>query len=243
MIWCVEDEVNIREMELYALNSVGFKTRGLRDGSELLSALAAAGGADASGTGAANSAGLPALIILDVMLPGMDGMEILTRLKESDDYRDIPVIMVTAKGQEYDKLRGLDLGADDYIVKPFSIMEMISRVKAVLRRCNPRDKENLIMEKGLTVNVEERLVKVEGKRVHLTYKEFEILRLFMARPGMIYTREQLFAQVWNCEYPEDSRTLDNHIRTLRHKLGPWGKGIETVRNVGYRWETEEKNPS
>ena len=170
------------------------------------------------------------------MLPGMDGIELLSILKESLEYNSIPVIMATAKGQEYDRVRGLDLGADDYIVKPFSMMEMVSRVKAFLRRSQPQQVSRLLKAGGLVVNLDEHTVMVDGKRVQLTYKEFELLRIFLSHPRMVYTREQLFSQVWNLDYMGDSRTLDSHIRTLSHKLDSYGKMIETVRNVGYRWE-------
>ena len=171
------------------------------------------------------------------MLPAMDGIAILTKMKESSSLCKIPVIMATAKGQEYDRIRGLDLVADDYIVKPFSIMEMVSRVKAVLRRSQPQQSTKLLKIGGLVVNPDEHTVVVDGNRIQLTYKEFELLRLFLSHPGMVYTREQLFSQVWKLDYMGDSRTLDSHIRTLRQKLGGYGKMIETVRNVGYRWET------
>ena len=221
MIWCVEDDQSIRDIELYALNSAGFETRGFEDGLSFWEAL----GKDK-----------PELIVLDVMLPGMDGIEILNKMKESAEFCNIPVIMATAKGQEYDRIHGLDLGADDYMVKPFSIMELVSRVKAVLRRSQPRQVSKLLKTGGLVVNLDEHTVMVDGKKVRLTYKEFELLRIFLSHPGMVYTREQLFAQVWQMDYMGDSRTLDSHIRTLRRKLDGYGKMIETVRNVGYRWE-------
>ena len=221
MIWCVEDDGSIRDIEIYALNSAGFETRGFENGISCWEAL---------------KKEKPELIVLDVMLPGMDGIEILTKMKESVQYNSIPVIVATAKGQEYDRIRGLDLGADDYIVKPFSIMEMVSRVKAVLRRSQSQQVSKLLKVGGLVVNVDEHTVIVDGNRVQLTYKEFELLRIFLSHPGMVYTREQLFSQVCKLDYMGDSRTLDSHIRTLRQKLSNYGKMIETVRNVGYRWE-------
>ena len=221
MIWCVEDDAGIRDIEIYALNSAGFTARGFEDGLSFWEALRKE---------------KPELIVLDVMLPGMDGIEILTKMKESAEYNSIPVILATAKGQEYDRIRGLDLGADDYIVKPFSIMEMVSRVKAILRRSQPQQVSKLLKTGGLVVNLDEHTVIADGNRVQLTYKEFELLRIFLSHPGMVYTREQLFSQVWNQDYMGDSRTLDSHIRTLRQKLDGYGKMIETVRNVGYRWE-------
>ena len=221
MIWCVEDDSSIRDIELYALNSAGFETKGFEDGTSFWNAL---------------KNEKPELVVLDVMLPGMDGIELLTKMKESVDYKEVPVILATAKGQEYDRIRGLDLGADDYIVKPFSMMEMVSRVKAVLRRCKTQKNDVILKEGNLIVNLKEHTVNVDGQRVQLTYKEFELLRLFMSHPGMVYTREQLFFQVWNTDYMGDSRTLDSHIRSLRQKLSAYGKMIETIRNVGYRWE-------
>ena len=221
MIWCVEDDASIRDIVLYALDSAGFESRGFEDGLTFWNALKSEN---------------PDLILLDVMLPHMDGIELLTKIRESAVLKDIPVIMATAKGQEYDRIRGLDLGADDYIVKPFSMMEMVSRVKAVLRRTQTKQQETLLKVDGLTVNQEEYTVTVDGKRVQLTYKEFELLRIFLLHPGLVYSREQLFAKVWKSDYMGDSRTLDSHIRSLRHKLDDYGKMIETVRNVGYRWE-------
>ena len=221
MIWYVEDDASIRDIGIYALNSAGFETKGFEDGLSFWEAL---------------KKEKPELVVLDVMLPGMDGIEILTKMKESMEFCRIPVIMATAKGQEYDRVRGLDLGADDYMVKPFSMMEMVSRVKAVLRRSQPQQVSQLFKAGGLIVNLDEHTVTADGNRVLLTYKEFELLRMFLSHPGMVYTRDQLFSQVWNQEYMGDSRTLDSHIRTLRQKLNDYGKRIETVRNVGYRWE-------
>lgn len=223
VIWCVEDDSGIRDIEMYALTSAGFEVRGFEDGLSIWDAL---------------KSQRPQLIVLDVMLPGMDGLEILKRLKASVEYEDIPVIMATAKGQEYDRIIGLDQGADDYLVKPFSMLELTSRVKAVLRRCQPKQASKLLQTGGLTVNLDEHTVTANGERIQLTYKEFELLRMFLSHPGMAYTREQLFTQVWEMDYMGDSRTLDMHIRTLRQKLDSYGKQIKTVRNVGYRWEDD-----
>ena len=223
MIWCVEDDSSIRDIEVYALTSTGFEAKGFEDGDSFWNALQSA---------------KPDLVVLDVMLPGKDGVTLLKLMKESEDFQDIPVIMATAKGSEYDKIQCLDLGADDYLVKPFGIMEMVSRVKAVLRRCNPNREAKLLKLEGLVLNPHEHTVAVNGERVILTYKEYELLYLFLSRPGIAFTREQLLATVWNAEYLGETRTVDMHIRTLRQKLGEYGHIIETVRNVGYRLEAK-----
>ena len=222
MIWCVEDDSGIREIEVYTLNSTGFEARGFADGASFREAL---------------ETETPELVLLDVMLPGEDGVSLLRYLRQMPRTREVPVIMATAKGMEYDKIQSLDMGADDYLVKPFGMMEMVSRVKAVLRRCHPADTGHVLSAGGLSMDLDCRTVTVDGQRLQLTYKEFELLRLFLSHPGMAFAREQLFTQVWNMEYMDDSRTLDMHIRTLRQKLGAYGKLIETVRNVGYRMET------
>ncbi len=221
MIFCVEDDADIREIIVYTLQSVGFEAKGLNDANELLEAL---------------KTEIPELILLDIMLPGMDGVQLLQRLRSSYEYSKIPVIMATAKGTEYDKIRGLDLGADDYLVKPFGMMEMVSRVKAVLRRCAAPAESHILSMGSIVLNTEEHTVTVDGERVRLTYKEFELLKLFLSHPGMVFTREQLFANVWEMDHIAESRTVDMHIRTLRQKLAPYGNMIETVRNVGYRME-------
>ena len=221
MIWCVEDDASIRDIEVYALTSTGFEAMGFADGDSFWDTLQEV---------------VPELVILDVMLPGKDGVTLLKMMKEHDRFRDIPVIMATAKGTEYDKIQSLDLGADDYLVKPFGIMEMVSRVKAVLRRCKPPKQTNLLKMNGLVLNPDEHTVSVDGERVLLTYKEYELLHLFLSQPGIAFTREQLLSSVWNTEYLGETRTVDMHIRTLRQKLGNYGHVIETVRNVGYRLE-------
>ena len=223
MIWCVEDDSSIRDIEVYALSSTGFEAMGFEDGDSFWNALQET---------------TPELVILDVMLPGKDGVALLKMMKEHDQFRDIPVIMATAKGTEYDKIQSLDLGADDYLVKPFGIMEMVSRVKAVLRRCNPVKQTNLLKISGLVLNPDEHTVEIDGERAILTYKEYELLHLFLSQPGIAFTREQLLASVWNTEYMGETRTVDMHIRTLRQKLGHYGHIIETVRNVGYRLEAK-----
>ena len=218
-IWCVEDDSSIREIEVYTLKSTGFEAQGFADGKSLYKAL---------------ENETPNLIILDIMLPDADGVEILKRLKDDRRTKDIPVIMATAKGMEYDKIQSLDLGADDYLVKPFGMLEMVSRIRAVLRRCTSGTSDSLLTAGGVTLNTAERTVSVDGQRVLLTYKEFELLKLFMSHEGLVYTREQLFATVWGEDYFGESRTVDMHIRTLRKKIEPYGNLIETVRNVGYR---------
>ena len=221
MIWCVEDDASIRDIEVYTLSSTGFEARGFDDGVSFWSAL---------------QAEKPDLVVLDVMLPGVDGIELLQRMKASAELRTIPVVMATAKGAEYDKIRGLDLGADYYLVKPFGVMELVSCVKAVLRRCRPDKAAHMLRSGGLVVDLDAHTVTVDGARVALTYKEFELLRLFLSHPGMAFTRDQLFQEVWGMDFCGETRTVDMHIRTLRQKLGPYGRRIETVRNVGYRME-------
>lgn len=220
MIWCVEDDQGIREIILYTLKSTGFEARGFGDGRSFFGALRTA---------------LPELVVLDIMLPDEDGVSILRRLRQAPETAELPVIMATAKGMEYDKIQSLDLGADDYLVKPFGMMELVSRIRAVLRRYKREEAQTLALH-GLTMNLTERSVHLDEKKIPLTYKEFELLRLFLARPGMAFTREQLFSQVWGESFIGESRTVDMHIRTLRQKLGSWGDRIETIRNVGYRLE-------
>lgn len=221
MIWCVEDDPSIREIEVYALHSTGLEARGFADGAEFWEAL---------------EKELPELVILDVMLPGEDGVAILKRLRADERYRDIPVIMATARSTEFDKVQSLDLGADDYITKPFGMMEMVSRVKAVLRRSQPKQTAALLKLDGLTLDEGQHTVTIDGQRITLTYKEYELLRLFLSHPGMAFSREQLLQTVWNTDYAVETRTVDMHIRTLRQKLGAYGRYIETIRGVGYRLE-------
>ena len=171
------------------------------------------------------------------MLPEIDGIELLRRMKADAALREIPVIMATAKGAEYDKIQGLDLGADDYLAKPFGVMELVSRVKAVLRRCRPQPTAVLRCG-GLVVDEQEHTVTADGVRVVLTYKEYQLLRLFLSHPGTAFTRDQLMEQVWGMDFYGESRTVDMHIRTLRQKLGVYGEHIETVRSVGYRWRVQ-----
>ena len=226
MIYCVEDDAAIRDIEVYALRSTGFEAEGLETGAELFAAL---------------KKRLPELIILDVMLPGEDGLEILRRLRLSAVTRNVPVIMATARGAEYDKITGLDSGADDYLVKPFGMMEMVSRVRAVLRRSGSAEsaRESGPLTLGpLSLDPAAHTVSANGVSVALTLKEFELLRTMMAKPGVVFTRDRLLSEVWGTDYDGETRTVDVHIRTLRQKLGEAGALIGTVRGVGYRMEAQ-----
>ena len=221
MIWCVEDDAGIRDIEVYTLTSTGFEARGFADAMSMREALASE---------------TPELILLDIMLPGEDGVALLKSLRADPATASIPIIMATAKGLEYDKIQSLDLGADDYLVKPFGMMEMVSRVRAVLRRSQSAPQARVLRLGGLALDLDAHIVTVDGASVPLTLKEFDLLRLFLSHPGMAYTRAQLFEQVWGADYVGETRTLDMHITTLRQKLGEYGKYIETVRGVGYRLE-------
>ncbi len=223
MIWCVEDDASIRDIEVYALKSTGFEARGFEDGTSFWAAL---------------QKEKPELVVLDVMLPGVDGAELLRRIRKTPELRELPVIMATAKDSEMDKIQGLDGGADYYLTKPFGVMELVSCVKAVLRRCRPAKEARVLRRGGLCVDLDAHTATVDGERVPLTYKEFELLRLFLSNPGIAFTRDQLMDKVWGTDYSGETRTVDTHILTLRQKLGPCGAMIETVRNVGYRLEGE-----
>lgn len=222
MIFCVEDDAGIRDLMIYTLNASGFRAVGFENSREFYAALADT---------------VPELIMLDIMLPGEDGISILKRLKADARTADIPVIMATAKGNEYDKVIGLDLGADDYLAKPFGMMEMASRVRAVLRRSGrAAEKQQLIRIGGLEMNLGEHIVTADGIRIQLTLKEFELLHTFMTSPGRAFTREQLLSSVWSEDFLGETRTVDVHVGTLRQKLGSCGKYIRTVRGVGYKLE-------
>lgn len=229
MICCVEDDNVVREMMIYTLKTTGFSAVGYPDGESFFASLA-------------ND--LPELILLDIMLPGENGLTILQKLRQRPDTAGIPVIMTTAKGSEYDKVIGLDYGADDYLVKPFGMMEMISRVKAVLRRisgpaASPSDTDiKPIIYGSLTINPDEHTVFVGTERVLLTLKEFDLLYLMLSNPGRVFTRDFLLARIWNTSYEGETRTVDVHIRTLRRKLGICENYIETIRGVGYRLNTD-----
>lgn len=223
MIFCVEDEQNICELEVYTLQSVGMEAQGCGSGRELFALL---------------EKQVPELIVLDIMLPDEDGVSILRRLRADKRYTNIPVIMATAKGSEFDKVKGLDSGADDYIAKPFGMLEMVARIKAVLRRCaapRPGEDEGEIIRIGrLEVNQLEHKVSVGGSEVVLTLKEYELLRKFLQHPGIVFSRDKLLNDIWGYEFSGETRTVDVHIRTLRQKLGEAGELIETIRGVGYR---------
>ena len=220
MIYCIEDDNSIRDLMIYTLKASGFDAVGFPEGESFFEAL---------------KEKIPELIILDIMLPGEDGISILKKLRARPGTADVPIIMATAKGTEYDKVVGLDLGADDYLAKPFGMMEMLSRIKAVLRRSGPKTEERVLRVGDLELNVAKHTVVADGNRVSLTLKEYDLLRLFMENLGQVFTRDQLLAQVWE-DYVGETRTVDVHIGTLRTKLGICGEYIETVRGVGYRME-------
>jgi len=216
-IFCVEDDANIRELVLYTLNATGFEARGFESAKPFLDEL---------------KNDLPDLVLLDIMLPEMDGMEVLGKIKEL--YSDLPVIMVTAKSDQIDKIKGLDSGADDYITKPFDIMELVSRVKAVLRRSYKEKETNILTYKNLMLNHDSRRVTVDNEEILLTFKEYELLHILLVNKGVVLSRDRLMNDVWETDFEGETRTVDVHIRTLRQKLGIAGEYIETVRNVGYK---------
>ncbi len=219
MIWCVDDDSTIRDIEVYTLIQMGFSAKGFANGVELSEAL---------------KDEKPELIILDIMMPEIDGIDILKQLRLNPETRKIPVIMATAKGTETDKIEGLDLGADDYLVKPFGVMEMVSRVKAVLRRSGPYKNQDVLTVGEIILNDDEHIVTVEGQKTSLTLKEYQLLKLFMQNVGIVFSRERLLSEIWGTDYLGESRTVDMHIKTLRQKLGSEGKRIETVIGVGYK---------
>lgn len=221
MIFCVEDDADIRDLMIYTLNAAGYEAKGFADGQQLHEAL---------------KTQTPRLILLDIMLPGQDGITVLKGLKKDAGTAKIPVIMETARGSEYDKVIGLDLGADDYLAKPFGMMEMVSRVRAVLRRSEPEEAEKTLRVGDLTINTAEHTVFVGTKRVWLTRKEYDLLKIFMQNPGHVFTRDKLLCSVWGDDYITETRTVDVHIGTLRTKLGVCGEYIETMRGIGYRLE-------
>lgn len=223
MIWCVDDDNTIRELEVYTLEQTGFQAKGFADGISMLKAL---------------ESETPELIILDIMLPEMDGVEILKKIRADKRYKNIPIIMATAKGTEMDKIEGLNSGADDYLVKPFGVMEMVARVKAVLRRISKDEYEGTLVVGNISMKEKEHMVFVQGEKVELTHKEFEMLKFFMEHPGVVFTRDELMNSIWGMAYVAETRTVDMHIKTLRQKLGSAGVQIKTVIGVGYRLESE-----
>ena len=224
MIFCVEDDKSIRDLVIYTLTAVGYEAEGFATGEEMFKALEKTS---------------PQLIMLDIMLPDEDGLAILKKLKSDPMTEDIPVIMATAKGTEYDKVVGLDLGADEYLAKPFGMMEMISRVKAVLRRSAPKEKTDLLRMGKLELDEKRHTVSVDGTQIQLTLKEYELLRVFMKNPGIVFSRDSLLSIVWGINFIGESRTVDVHIGTLRTKIGECGNYIETVRGVGYKMEEQK----
>mgnify|MGYP000448548843 CR=1 FL=1 len=223
MIYCVEDESGIRNMMVYTLEAAGLKAKGLEDGAALYAAL---------------KEQIPSLIILDIMLPDEDGISILKKLRMQSSTQRVPIIMATAKSSEYDKVVGLDSGADDYLVKPFGMMEMVSRVRAVMRRSAQEEVPAIQLGK-LYLNPSAHVVMVDGESIELTYKEFEMLYMLMSNPGRVFTRQQFLTCIWDQDYDGETRTVDVHIRNLRQKLGSCGNYINTVRGVGYRMEVSE----
>ncbi len=224
MIWCVDDDNTIRDIEVYTLTQTGFEARGFADGVSMLEAL---------------KTEIPELIILDIMMPEADGLEVLKKLRCESAYKDIPVIMATAKGTEMDKIGGLNSGADDYLVKPFGVMEMVARVKAVLRRTAKEQPSTDITVGNITLTEAEHTVTANGEKVELTHKEFEILKLFMKNPNFVFSRDKLMSEIWGMDYIGETRTVDVHIKTLRQKLGNAGGQIKTVIGVGYKMEDKK----
>ena len=223
MIWCIDDDNTIREIEVYTLEQTGFTARGFADGISMLEAL---------------KTEMPELIVLDIMMPELDGIEVLKRLRSDPKYKDIPVIVATAKGTEMDKIGGLNSGADDYLVKPFGVMEMVARVNAVLRRTTKVVYTDDITVGAITLKEKEHKVIADSKKIELTHKEFEMLKFFMLNPGMVFSRDKLMSEIWGVDYICETRTVDMHIKTLRQKLGNAGGQIKTVIGVGYRLENE-----
>ena len=218
MIYCTEDDKGIRELIVYTFNNTGFEAQGFECGHDLFTAI---------------NNRLPKLILLDIMLPGTDGISILKKIRSDPKTKKIPVIMITAKGTEYDKIIGLDSGADDYITKPFGMMELVSRIKAVLRRADISNADDEYTVEGLNINIRSHTVTCEGRPVSLTLKEFELLRYLIQNEDIVLTRDMLLINIWGYDFTGETRTVDVHIRTLRQKLGPCGNMIGTVRGVGY----------
>ena len=225
MIYSVEDEADIRDMVLYALRQSGFKAEGFESAQPFW---------------AACDRECPELVLLDLMLPGENGLSILRRLRAQAVTKDIPIILLTAKGAEFDRVHGLNEGADDYIAKPFSVVELVARVKALLRRARPPERAKLLMARGLTLDMDRHLCTLDGIPVDLTLKEFELLRFLMENRGIAFSRERLLSTVWEAAYLGGTRTVDVHVQTLRRKLGPYASWVRTVRGVGYRFQEENQ---
>ena len=224
MIYLVEDDAGIRELVIYTLNNTGFDVKGFSCGDEFWQAI---------------NEMLPQLVLLDIMLPGEDGLEILKKLRSSSSTLKLPVIMLTAKGTEHDKVKGLDMGADDYLPKPFGMMEMVARVKSLLRRADLNGKAAEYNIGGLSVDIPRHIVKADGVEVLLTIKEFDLLVYLLKNTGVVLTRDKILQEVWSCDFNGETRTVDVHVRTLRQKLGASGELLQTVRGLGYKvGETE-----
>lgn len=219
-IWCVEDDESIREIEMYTLQTMNFKTRSFENGISFFEAL---------------KEKKPDLVILDLMLPDEDGSDILRRIRGNSATKELPVIIASAKTAEYDKVKNLDSGADDYLTKPFGMMEMVSRVKAVLRRTQRREEKDRIERDGVKILLKRHEVFVNGEEIELTLKEYGLLKLLITHPETVFSREEIMDQIWETGFYGETRTVDVHVRTLRQKLGEAGKHIETVRGVGYRY--------
>lgn len=218
-IYCIEDDESIRELIVYALNTSGYKGSGFESSEDFFLQLGRS---------------LPDLILLDIMLPGDDGLTILEKLKTNPNTKDIPVIMLTAKSTEYDIVKGLDMGADDYISKPFGVMELISRIKAALRRTGQSNSHEILSFNGIIMDYDKRTIKIDEEFIKLTYKEFELLYYLLKNQSIVLTREMIMNEVWGFDFEGETRTVDVHIGTLRQKLGESGKLIQTIRNVGYK---------
>lgn len=226
LIYCIEDDAGIRELITLALSTADFEVAGFEEAQNLYAEI---------------KKKIPDLIILDLMLPKTDGMTILKELKKDSDYKDIPVIILTAKSMELDKVKGLESGADDFITKPFGVLELLARVKAVLRRSGKKDLEDSIMEhNGLVLDYNKRTLSYEGKSVSLTYKEFELLHYLMLNKGIVLTRDKILQEIWGYDYEGETRTVDMHIKTIRQKLDLAGcpNFISTVRSAGYKLEEQ-----
>lgn len=219
-IWCVEDDESIREIEMYTLQTMNFKTRSFENGISFFKAL---------------KEKKPDLVILDLMLPDEDGSDILRRIRGNSATKELPVIIASAKTAEYDKVKNLDSGADDYLTKPFGMMEMVSRVKAVLRRTQRREEKDRIERDGVKILLKRHEVFVNGEEIELTLKEYGLLKLLITHPETVFSREEIMDQIWETGFYGETRTVDVHVRTLRQKLGEAGRHIETVRGVGYRY--------